>query len=431
MKIGLCVFLSSCWETASWLIGRGHERGASERMSRRRGGRGARGAERTDAGDDATAAALSFLREAAGRDQPRLEISDAFEGDRFPNVVVTPTGAVLLVYGADMVRVRRSGDGGASWGTAVEVAHGIHGGGVTVDELTGHVLIFVEDEHPPAPLRLFRSTDDGLTWAPMPTRVLPNAEGHVMAMHFNEKGLSLRGGQHNGRLLRAARWYAEGDYDFAMPQHYTAVVYSDDHGATWHASEPFPAKGTGEAALAQLSNGSIVCNSRRHWAPPPEKRSVDSFWHSSETKRRWAALSSDGGETWGSAARELLDLPDGPQGSDFGLFGGLARLDAHADILLFSNCDTPGSDRRNGAVWLSFNGGDRWPHKRVMSSGQFGYSSLAAGRAGTPSEGWVYLFFEAGKATREIKVADGYFQAGALGRIARFNMAWLTEGLEL
>merc|ERR550514_2002877 len=74
------------------------------------------------------------------------------------------------------------------------------------------------------------------------------------------------------------------------------------------------------------------------------------------------------------------------------------------DVLLFSNCDHAGCKRRNGAVWLSLDGGDRWPHKRVATSGDFGYSSLAAGRAGTPSEGWVYMFFEAGRATREIKV---------------------------
>ena len=97
-------------------------------------------------------------------------------------------------------------------------------------------------------------------------------------------------------------------------------------------------------------------------------------------------------------------------------------------MLLFSNVDHA-QERRNGAVWLSVDNGNHWPHKRIISPDEFGYSSLAVGRAGTPSEGWLYCFFEAGKATREIQVGEGYVQVGSLGRVARFNLAWLTEGL--
>merc|ERR1739848_642625 len=107
---------------------------------------------------------------------------------------------------------------------------------------------------------------------------------------------------------------------------------------------------------------------------------------------------------------------------NFGLFGGLARLDTSGGqpLLLFSNCDHQ-HERRNGAVWLSMDS-KRWPHKRVLSTGEFGYSSLAAGRPGTPSEGWIYCFFEAGRATR-------YFESGSVGQVARFNVAWLCEGV--
>merc|ERR1712224_816923 len=109
---------------------------------------------------------------------------------------------------------------------------------------------------------------------------------------------------------------------------------------------------------------------------------------SGDTRRRWSAVSADGGETWG-CPHEVADLPDGPQGNNFGLFGGLTRCntppDLALDVLLFSNCDHY-EQRRNGAVWLSVDGGVRWPLKRALAAGEFGYSSLAAGRAGTASE---------------------------------------------
>lgn len=70
------------------------------------------------------------------------------------------------------------------------------------------------------------------------------------------------------------------------------------------------------------------------------------------------------------------------------------------------------SRRIRGTVWASFDGGKTWPLKRLVDGGSFAYSSLAAGREGTPGEGLIYLLYE----------SDG----GA--KIARFNLAWLTGG---
>ena len=67
---------------------------------------------------------------------------------------------------------------------------------------------------------------------------------------------------------------------------------------------------------------------------------------------------------------------------------------------------------RTATVWASFDGGKTWPVKRLVHEGAFAYSSLAAGRAGTPSAGWIYLHFE----------SDGG------SKIARFNLAWIREG---
>ena len=96
--------------------------------------------------------------------------------------------------------------------------------------------------------------------------------------------------------------------------------------------------------------------------------------------------------------------------------GGLVRLPVRGrDIILYSNCDTGSSARRDVTVWVSFDGAKTWPIKRLALEGPSGYSSLAAGRPGTPSEGWIYLLLEV-----------GHYDEGA--SLARFNLSWVLEG---
>jgi sialidase-1 len=219
---------------------------------------------------------------------------------------------------------------------------------------------------------------------------------------MNEHGITLRRGKHAGRLIRPARDYAGRNARSLWPKHYTTAIYSDDGGRTWYTSDPFPAFGTGEAALAELSDGRIYYNSRRHWAPKGE-----------DPRRRWTAWSRDGGHTWKDLSVCKV-LPDGDQNRDYGLMAGLTRLPVKGhDILIFSNIESP-SGRHHGTVWASFDGGRTWPIKRLVFEGAFAYSSLAAGRPDTPGEGWIFLHFEGGP------------KGGST--VARFNLSWLLGG---
>ncbi|MCP4513089.1 MAG: exo-alpha-sialidase, partial [Fuerstiella sp.] len=83
-------------------------------------------------------------------------------------------------------------------------------------------------------------------------------------------------------------------------------------------------------------------------------------------------------------------------------------------VLIFSNIDTPNAKRERGTVWVSMDGGMTWPVKRLVYEGASAYSSLTAGRPGTPSEGWIYLHFEGGP------------EGGS--QVARFNLSWLIAG---
>jgi sialidase-1 len=352
----------------------------------------------TAAGKPAEGDLAPFLRPAA------FSIHRVFESERFPNIVVGVDGEVLAFWGNRRVQVRRSEDGGLSWGSPITVADpGFHGGGATVDETTGDVLAFVEATHPPAPITVYRSVDGGRSWCVDAAVVRPDAWGHAPSMHMNEGGITLRRGSHAGRLIRPSRYYAGGNRREEWPNHYTNAVFSDDHGKTWNTGAPFPEKGTGEAALVELADGRLYCNSRVHW---PQARNP--------TRRR-CAWSSDAGATW-EGWQIVADLPDGRQDRAYGCMGGLTRLPVEGrDVLIFSNLDTSRKIRERITVWGSFDGGKTWPVKRLVYDGPSGYSSLAAGRPQTPSEGWIYLHFEGGP------------KSGS--HVARFNLSWLLEGV--
>ncbi len=112
--------------------------------------------------------------------------------------------------------------------------------------------------------------------------------------------------------------------------------------------------------------------------------------------------SLDGGTTWED---EVVVV-------DPGFHGGGALVDEiTGDVLVFSNVESD-EGRERGTLWASFDGGETWPIKRLVEAGAFAYSSLAAGRPGTPSEGWIYLLYE----------------HGGKGVLARLGLTWLLEG---
>ena len=81
---------------------------------------------------------------------PTFEMTEIYTGERFPNIVVATDGSVVATWGKENFRVRRSEDGGNTWGAEIEVVTpGFHGGGATVDEQNDAIIVFAEAEHPP------------------------------------------------------------------------------------------------------------------------------------------------------------------------------------------------------------------------------------------------------------------------------------------
>ena len=352
-------------------------------------------------------------------DPPHFDKQMLFKGGRFPNIVVAKDGSIIATWGKENCVSRRSIDGGNSWEPEVNIGSGINGGGLTVDENSGEVIAFVEKEHPPSLLKCFRSKDNGKTWISSEIKIYPDKNGKTPSMHMNEHGITLKNQKFKGRLIRPSRFYnAKSSSERSLmyssakekmwKEQYTNAIYSDDGGRTWYTSDPFPAKGTGEAALVELSNGTLYYNSRRHF-------STDGL----NPRMRHIATSIDGGHSWGNI-HVSNELPDGEQDRDYGLMGGMDRLPFKGrDLLIFSNIES-NSGRKNGKVWLSFDGGKTWPVTKLIDKNGFKYSSLAVGRRNTASEGFIYLLYETG-------TKDDYNAYGG-GKIARFNLSWLMEG---
>lgn len=344
--------------------------------------------------------------------KPFFEKQMLFEGERFPNIIVTKDGSIVANWGKENCISRRSSDGGSTWEPAISIGQGINGGGLVLNANTGELIAFVENgDHPPAPITSYFSEDLGQSWQKREIKIHPDKNGNLPSMHMNEHGITLKKGKYRGRLIRTSRFYGQANQREFWPNHYTNAIYSDDGGKTWFTSEPFPANGTGEAAIVELSDGTLYYNSRRHL-------STDGL----NPRMRHIATSKDGGHSW----KDLYvsrELPDGEQDRDYGLMAGLDRLPYEGyDLLVFSNIESQ-SGRKNGTVWLSFDGGKSWPIKRLVEPEGFKYSSLTVGRKNTPSEGYIYLLYETGT-KKNINDYGG-------GMVARFNLSWLMEGKDI
>ena len=104
--------------------------------------------------------------------EAKFDVQPLFPNERFGNVVVSMEGTIIATWGTSHVRARRSEDGGQTWGPDIVIAKpGFHPGGITVNEANGDIIAFVEDRHPPAPIHVYVSSDDGKTWNKIETNI--------------------------------------------------------------------------------------------------------------------------------------------------------------------------------------------------------------------------------------------------------------------
>ncbi len=346
------------------------------------------------------------------KEEPHFHTEILFKSEkdnsaRSPHILVAPDGTVLA-FGRGCRTIRRSTDRGKTWSAEEEL--GFKGQNAFNDDVTGHILVIGRDKENPY---LYRSKDNGYTWKKEFISIKPNVMGHgVMPVPINlgamETGITLKYGEHKGRLLIAGRVQppnGNNDQEY-WAYNYNTSFYSDDRGKNWQVGEGIMT-GTGEASLAELSDGRIYYNSRSHM-------SVD--------HRRRIAWSYDGGNRFVDwfVSDDLYEIGEPyyfkyGRKPAYGCRAGLVRMPDgitdENDVLLFSTPDWKGGWRYQMTVWASFNGSATWPVKRLVDPGLSAYSSMAVDKDGT-----IYLLYEGGVNTLYDETS-----------VAVFNLNWLLE----
>lgn len=311
-------------------------------------------------------------------DQPRRSY-------RIPALTALPDDTVLAfaesreaamsdLMDIDIV-MRRSGDGGRSW-TPIQVVaadgdHTVHSPTPVYDPATSTVWLpyCVDYER----LFVISSTDAGTTWSE------PRDLGQELDI---PAGTWCHNGPGNGIVL------ADGRIVVPTTQDTPRVLYSDDHGTTWHLGEPMADEGE-EPQIFQRVDGTLCATIRTGLGEP-----------------RNGTCSEDGGETWGPVE------PD-PHLVDADTQASVMRLSGDGDglpnRLLFSNPARP--YRAMMTLRLSPDDGATWPVSRLLYRGAAGYSDIAVLEDHT-----ILVAFEAGP--------DDLRQGIVLARV---DPGWLTD----
>ena len=299
---------------------------------------------------------------------------------RIPALAVTGAGTLIAAYDArpsmaDLpshiaVVVRRSHDGGASWGErrvvrADTAPYGFGDPSLLVDRSTGRVWLFYAASarrgfagsatgNAAADPDILQadvswSDDDGATWRSR--RLTPEIKNPVWGGMFaaSGAGIELARGPHAGRLVQQYVVRFAG-------RNYGASLYSDDHGASWRFGA-LVGPGVDENKTVERADGTVLLNARSR-------------------PFRLVARSTDGGASY-------TGLRADSQLVDPGNNAGIVRYDPAAPAasprsgwIVFSN--TADSTRRDDlTVRLSCDGGRTWPVRRVLVPGPAGYSTLA------------------------------------------------------
>ena len=215
------------------------------------------------------------------------------------------------------------------------------------------------------------SDDDGKTWS-APKDITYGIRKDWM--HFlgtgPGTGIALHSGPHKGRLVIPA--YTTNNVSYLSGSQSSRVIYSDDHGETWHAGEAVndnrpvgnqtihsstmnnPGAQNTESTVVQLNNGDLKLFMR------------------GLTGDLQVATSKDGGATWEKDVKRYADVKD-----VYVQMSAIHTVQNGKEYIILSNAGGPG--RYNGLVHLARveeNGELTWLKHNPIQSGKFAYNSL-------------------------------------------------------
>ena len=310
---------------------------------------------------------------------------------RQPLLVKTPTALLAIVEGRPGISwcsgtdwpaapdfpilVRSSPDFGESWGPTMNITRGNLDFLVTVyDPTSASVILLVQQGD--AGVVMTRSTDDGATWTPA-APIAIDAPAGVYASLIPGVGhglvispkycLDSSCGVTAGRIVVpfVATKVGPVANDTACGSCATALVLSDDGGASWRVGAVSEQNGSREAALAQFDSGDYGVMKGVIYA---NERNLGNA-----TGNRLHALSFDGGETFAQYGRD--SLPDVITGNWTGVVAGVTRFDRPpAASTYFFTAPAAVGARANLSAWVSSDRGASWALRETVWSGPAAYS---------------------------------------------------------
>ena len=217
------------------------------------------------------------------------------------------------------------------------------------------------------------SDDDGKTWS-APKDITYGIRKDWM--HFlgtgPGTGIALHSGPHKGRLVIPA--YTTNNVSYLSGSQSSRVIYSDDHGETWHAGEAVndnrpvgnqtihsstmnnPGAQNTESTVVQLNNGDLKLFMR------------------GLTGDLQVATSKDGGATWEKEIKRYPEVKDA-----YVQMSAIHTMHDGKEYVLLSNAAGPGRERKNGLGHLArveANGDLTWLKHNPIQSGKFAYNSI-------------------------------------------------------
>ena len=350
--------------------------------------------------------------------QPALRQTDIFVAGsnnfhtfRIPAIVVATNGALLAFCegrrnsasdsGAIDLLLKRSLDDGLTWQPTQIILSGSNNvagnPAPVVDQITGVIFLLSnwskESDTEKAILngtsadqrRVFiqESRDNGSTWS-----AAREITSSVKKPHWRWyasgpcHGIQLTRGSKPGRLLIPAN---HSDHtDPAKHPYRSHVIYSDDHGQTWHIGGIEDEK-TNESTVVELIDGTVLHNMRSYHGQ----------------NARAIATSKDAGQTFSEVTLDHTLIEPVCQAS-------ILRLSWSPSQILFSN---PASKRReNLTIRLSRDEAKTWPVSKTLHAGPSAYSCLAS------KNDQIFCLYERGEKGPYEKIT-----------LVQFPVSWIAE----
>ncbi|CIP60070.1 LPXTG-anchored neuraminidase NanA [Streptococcus pneumoniae] len=234
------------------------------------------------------------------------------------------------------------------------------------------------------------SDDDGKTWsAPQDITPMVKADWMKFLGVGPGTGIVLRNGPHKGRILIPV--YTTNNVSHLNGSQSSRIIYSDDHGKTWHAGE---AVNDNRQVDGQKIHSSTMNNKR---AQNTESTVVQlnngdvKLFMRGLTGDLQVATSKDGGVTWEK------DIKRYPQVKDvYVQMSAIHTMHEGKEYIILSNAGGP--KRENGMVHLARveeNGELTWLKHNPIQKGEFAYNSLQ--ELGNGEYGILYEHTEKGQ----------------------------------